>query len=91
MLLRVAPPIPSALDRAINELQPGFVCTADWRRRQREELPEASVPNHCDDRLPARPTGMAIGPRMLGVGGHQPLLNSEDEVVRGVKSGGRHR
>jgi hypothetical protein len=34
---------------------------------------------------------MAIGPRMLGVGGHQPLLNSKDEVVRGVKSGWRHR
>jgi len=91
MLLRVTPPIPGAFDRALNKVQPGFVCRPAGRRRKREQLPHASVANYGYHWLPARPAGMSIWPRMLRVGGHQPLLDCKHEIVRGVQGCRRHR
>jgi hypothetical protein len=91
MLLRVTPPIPGAFDCALDQLQPGLVCRPAGRRRKREQLPHASVSNHGYDWLPAWPAGMSIWPRMLRVGGHQPLLDGKHEIVRGMQGCRRQR
>ena len=86
VLLRVAPPIPRPLDRGIDELQPLVVCRAARRGWQREHLPPPFVAHHGHDRLTARPSDVPVGPRVLRVGGHEALLDREDEVVRGTQA-----
>jgi len=36
---------------------------------------------------PAWPAGVAIGPRVVGIGSHQSLLNGEDQIVCGMQCG----
>ena len=90
VVLGVTPTVPCSLDRAVDELQPLCLdCGAGWRR-QREHLPEPIIGDHRHDRLAARPTGVAVGVGVVGIGGHQPLLDREHQVVGRVESGRWH-
>jgi len=91
VLLRVAPTIPRALDRVIDQVEPLHVRGAVRWRREREHLPHPVIADQGHDRLAARPAVMSIGPRVIRVGGHQSLLNGEHQIVCRVKRRGRHR
>jgi hypothetical protein len=91
MLLRVAPPIPCPLHGRLHQLEPFVFSSGVWRSRQGEHLPAPVIANDRHDRLATGPADVTIRPREVWVGGHQALLHSEDEVVRGMQGGGRHR
>jgi hypothetical protein len=89
VLLRVTPSIPCTLDRAFDQLEPVLVRHPIGRRRQSEQLPQSLLAHDHDHRLPTRPAGVPIGPRVLRVRRHQSLLDGENEVVRRVQGCGR--
>src|SRR5258708_20547290 len=89
VLLRIAPAVPRAFDRAIDELEPLRIgCAVGWKW-QRQHLPDAVVPDSSHHRLAARPPPMPVGIWKIRVGGHESLLDREYEVVGGVKPGRR--
>ena len=90
MLLRITPTVPRSLDGRINQLEPlGLSRIARWRR-QREQLPSPFVADHRHYWLTSRPAHVAIRARVLRIGGHEPLLYGEDEIVSSAKSGRWH-
>jgi hypothetical protein len=91
VLLRVTPAVPRALDRAFDQLEPVLVRNATGRRRQREQLPQSLLAHDHDHGLSTGPARVSIGSRVLRVRGHQPLLNGENEIVRGVQGCGWQR
>jgi hypothetical protein len=91
MLLRVTPAIPCALDGALDQLQPFVIARTVRRRRQGQQLPQPVLTDDRDNRLAARPPSMAIGAWVVRVGGHQSLLDGEDQIVCGMEGRGRQR
>ena len=91
VLLRVAPAIPGAFHRCVDQVEPLVVGGAVRRSGEREHLPQAPVVHARDDRLALCAAAMPVRPRMLRVRGHQPLLHSEYQVVRCVQRGRRQR
>ena len=91
VLLCVAPAIPCALHRRFNQVEPLLLISVVGRRRQGEQLPSPVIANQRHYRLAAGPADVAIRSRIVGVGGHQSLLDGENEVVCGVQRGRRQR
>jgi hypothetical protein len=73
-----------SLDRRFDELEPLGAFALFARRWQRDDLPPPLATDDREDRLSAWTAVMARGPRVLWIGGHDPLLDGEDEVVRCV-------
>lgn len=90
VVLRVTPAIPCAFHSRLNQVEPLLFSRIVRRRRQREQLPSPFIANQRHNRLAARPSYMPIRPRVVGIVGHQPLLNRKDKIVRGVQGRGRH-
>src|SRR5437879_2025305 len=91
LVLRVAPAVPSAFDRRLDQLHPRRLVTARHRRGKGEHLPPAVFANDREYRLAARPVGVTNRAWILRVGRHQPLLHGEDQLVRGVECCGWQR
>src|SRR5258708_39154769 len=91
VLLRIAPAVPRAFDRAIDELEPLRIgCAVGWKW-QRQHLPDAVVRDSSHHRLAARPPPMPVGIGKIRVGGHETLLDRAYAVGGGVKRGGGAR
>ena len=85
VLLRVAPPIPCSLNRRFDKVEPLVIAGIVGRRRQREQFPPPVIEDDCHHRLSAGPANVPIWAWVVRVGGHQSLLDGEDEIVRGVQ------
>jgi hypothetical protein len=87
VLLRVTPAVPRSLHRRFDKLEPLLLARVVGGRWQREDLPPPVIADHGHHRLSAWPAGVAIGPRVVGIGSHQSLLNGEDQIVCGMQCG----
>lgn len=91
LVLGVAPPVPGALDRRIDERQPFRLVSAGGGRGKAQQLPLAVLAHDRDEGLAARPAGVPRRPWIFRIGGHEPLLHGEHEVLRGIERRGRER
>jgi hypothetical protein len=96
VLLRVAPAVPRSLDGAIDEFEPVHeICSQLFGsvgcRREGEHLPDAVIADDGDEGLAAGPARVPVGAGKVRVGGHEPLLDGEHEVMRGMESRGWDR
>jgi hypothetical protein len=90
VVIGVRPAVERPFDREVDLGQPPVVATGPGARWQDQQLPLDAGPDRGDRRHPTRATGVGAGARPPRVGGHQPLLQPEDEVLRG-SDGGRDR